>query len=224
MDKKKMKTDERIISEIKRHNSINKYIMEQDAPLDAPDLGAAPAPAPNLGGAPADAPTATPADTTPKVIDVETDTDVEKIDSKGDSEETTSSTEELDITELVDSQKKIETKQEEYFQNLFGQLETLQTKLGEMDGLVQKLNDIEAKIEKYRPKSAEEKLELRTLDSGPYNQKLTDYFSDKLPEMEKQGKEYVLTTDEVQSFSPNEIKKTFAAELPSMNTQKYFNN
>jgi hypothetical protein len=217
-----MKTDERILSEIKRYNSINNYIMEQDA-LDAPDLGAEPTPAPDLGGAPADAPVATPADTTPKVIDVETDTDVEKINSKGESEKIESGTEELDITDLVDSQKKIETKQEEYFQNLFGQLETLQSKLGEMDGLVQKLNDIETKLEKYRQKTPEEKLELRSLDSGPYNQKLTDYFSDKLPEMEKQGKEYVLTSDDVQSFSPNEIKKTFAAELPSMNTRNYNN-
>ena len=217
-----MKTDERILSEIKRYNSINNYIMEQDA-LDAPDLGAGPTPAPDLGGAPADAPLATPANTTPQIIDVKTDTDVQKIDSKGESEEIDSSTEELDITDLVDSQKKIETKQEEYFQNLFGQLENLQSKLGEMDGLVQKLNDIETKLEKYRQKTPEEKLELRSLDSGPYNQKLTDYFSDKLPEMEKQGKEYVLTTDDVQSFSPNEIKKTFAAELPSMNTRNYNN-
>jgi hypothetical protein len=218
-----MKTDERILSEIKRYNSINNYIMEQDA-LDAPDLGAEPTPAPDLGGAPADAPVATPADTKPQIIDVKTDTDVQKIDNKGESEETDSSTEELDITDLVDSQKKIESKQEEYFQNLFGQLENLQSKLGEMDGLVQKLNDIETKLEKYRQKTPEEKLELRTLDSGPYNQKLTDYFSDKLPEMEKQGKEYVLTTDDVQSFSPNEIKKTFASELPSMNARNYNNN
>lgn len=218
-----MKTDERILSEIKRYNSINNYIMEQDA-LDAPDLGAGPTPAPDLGGAPADAPLATPANTTPQIIDVKTDTDVQKIDNKGESEETDSSTEELDITDLVDSQKKIESKQEEYFQNLFGQLENLQSKLGEMDGLVQKLNDIETKLEKYRQKTPEEKLELRSLDSGPYNQKLTDYFSDKLPEMEKQGKEYVLTTDDVQSFSPNEIKKTFASELPSMNTRNYNNN
>ena len=85
------------------------------------------------------------------------------------------------------------------------------------------LRNILGKLEKYRQKTPEEKLELRSLDSGPYNQKLTDYFSDKLPEMEKQGKEYVLTTDDVQSFSPNEIKKTFASELPSMNTRNYNN-
>jgi hypothetical protein len=39
---------------------------------------------------------------------------------------------------------------------------------------------------------------------------LTDFFDDKKVEMEKTGKnEYILTSDEVQNFSPNEIKKTF---------------
>lgn len=233
MDNLKMKTDERIINEIKRHYSINKYLMEQDAlppePPATPDAGL---PAPGLDAtgvppAPTDQPGAMPAATKPEVIDVNADADVEKIDNSGKSEEkeTETGTEELDITDLVDSQKKIESKQEEYFQNLFGQLETLQSKLGEMDGLVQKLNDLEAKIEKYREKTPEEKLELRSLDSGPYNQKLSDFFSDKQGDMEKTGKnEYVLTTDEVQSFSPNEIKKTFASTLPSMNTQKFNNN
>ncbi len=61
-----------------------------------------------------------------------------------------------------------------------------------------------------REDTPEEKLMLRSLDSYPYNQKLTDFFNDKEPEMEKSGKnEYVLTSDEVENFSPNEIKKTF---------------
>ena len=38
---------------------------------------------------------------------------------------------------------------------------------------------LKAKIEKYKPKSPEQKLELRSLDSYPYNQKLTDFFDDK---------------------------------------------
>ena len=231
MDNIIMRTDERIINEIKRHYSINKYLMEQDAlppePEAAPDAGL-PAPGLDAAGAlpaPTDQPGAMPAETKPEIVDVNVDTDVEKIDSSGKSEETETGTEELDITDLVDSQKKIGDKQEEYFQNLFGQLETLQSKLGEMDGLVQKLNDLEAKIEKYREKTPEERLELRTLDSGPYNQKLSDFFADKQGDLEKSGKnEYVLTTDEVQSFSPNEIKKTFASTLPSMNTQKFNNN
>ena len=77
------------------------------------------------------------------------------------------------------SQKNVETKQEEYFNNLFSQISNLESKLSEMDGLVQKLNDIEAKIEQYREKTPQEKLELRSLDSGPYNQKLSDFFEKK---------------------------------------------
>jgi hypothetical protein len=79
-----------------------------------------------------------------------------------------------------------------------------------MEGIFTKLNDIEAKIEKYREKTPQEKLELRSLDSGPFNQKLSDFFVDKEQEMEKSGKnEYILTTDEVESFTPSEIKTTF---------------
>ena len=51
---------------------------------------------------------------------------------------------------------------------------------------------------------------LRSLDSYPYTQKLTDFFDDKKDEMEKTGKnEYILTADDVENQQPNEIKKTF---------------
>jgi hypothetical protein len=61
-----------------------------------------------------------------------------------------------------------------------------------------------------RPKTPEEKLELRSLDSGPFNQKLSQFFDDKMDDMEKSGKnEYVLTSDEVEEFSPSEIKGSF---------------
>jgi hypothetical protein len=120
--------------------------------------------------------------------------------------------EELDITDLVNSQKTIETKQEEYFNNLFSQLDTLQNKLGEMDKLVGKIDSLEAKIDKYRPKTPQEKLELRSIDSGPFNQKLTDFFVDKEEDMEKSGKnEYVLTTDQVKDFSASDVKDSFRA-------------
>ena len=73
-----------------------------------------------------------------------------------------------------------------------------------------KLNDLEANVEKYREKTPQERLELRTLDSGPFNQKLSQFFDDKEEDMEKTGKnEYVLTQDEVEDYSPNDIKKTF---------------
>ena len=98
-------------------------------------------------------------------------------------------------------------------QNLFSQLSNLESKLGEMDQLMNKVNSLEEKLEKYRPKTPQEKLELRSLDSGPYNQKLSDFFVDKETEMEKSGKnEYVLTTDDVQNFTPSEIKTSFSPE------------
>ena len=212
----KMSVDKKILEELRRYNQINKYIIEQEA-LDVPPPADVPPTDPTAGDLPPADPAAVPpppAEPTaePTPIDPATDPDVEKIDSEGESVEggDEEGTEELDITDLVSSQKSIETKQEEYFNNLFGQLENLQSKLGEMDKLVSKIDSLEAKVEKYRPKTAQEKLELRSLDSGPYNQKLSDFFVDKEEEMEKSGKnEYVLTTDEVKDFSPSEIKDSF---------------
>jgi hypothetical protein len=64
-----------------------------------------------------------------------------------------------------------------------------------------KLNSLESKIEKYREKTPQERLELRTLDSYPFNQKLSTFFDDKQEDMEKTGKhEYVLTSDEVEDI------------------------
>ena len=93
---------------------------------------------------------------------------------------------------------------------IFTKLDDLESKLSNMDEIMNKINSLETKLEKYRQKSPEEKLELRSLDSYPYNQKLTDFFDDKKGEMEKSGKnEYILTSDEVENYSPNEVKKTF---------------
>jgi hypothetical protein len=211
-----MSIDNKILEEIQRYKNINQYITEQDVPPaedpaaalpPPPDAGAAlppppGAPAPDAGAAPPPAPPAAGAE--PQPVDVAADPDVEKV---GDEKE---KREELEITDLVQSQQNVEKKQEEYFENLFKHLEDLESKLGNMDSIVSKLNDLEAKVEKYRPKTPEEKLELRSLDSGPFNQKLSEFFEDKQGDLEKAGKnEYVLTSDEVEGFSPNEIKKSF---------------
>jgi hypothetical protein len=195
------KVDNRILEEINRYNSINSYIVEQDATLPPPPVG-------DLGAVPVDPNVVAPAPAAPagpQPVDLAIDTEVEKI---GDGE--TGKTEEMDITDLVKSQKKVEEKQEEYFDNLFQHLDNLESKLGEMDGIMSKLNDLEQKIEKYREKTPQEKLELRTLDSGPFNQKLSQFFDDKEEDMEKSGKnEYILTQNDVEDYSPNEIQKTF---------------
>jgi hypothetical protein len=210
-----MSIDKKILEELNRYNSINKYIVEQDELAGglppAPEGDVPPAPEDAAAGAPPPPPPVEP--TTP--IDVENDPDVEKIDSEGKGEESESDedSEELDITELVTSQKDMGQKQDQYFEQLFGHLENLESKLGEMDQLMNKVNSLEEKLEKYRPKTPQEKLELRSLDSGPYNQKLTDFFIDKEGDMEKSGKnEYVLTTDDVENFTPSEIKTSFSPE------------
>jgi hypothetical protein len=199
-----MSIDKKILSEIERYKSINKYIMEQDVPPPPPppggEEGAVPPPPEGDAGAPP-----------PEPIDVETDKDVEKIDDKGESEEGKENSEELDVTDLVKSQENIETKQEEYFNNLFSQLSNLESKLKDMDQIVAKLNQLENKIEKYREKSPQEKLELRKYDSYPFNQKLSDFFTDKQDEFEKTGKtDYILTSDDVTDISDSEIKDTFS--------------
>jgi molecular chaperone GrpE (heat shock protein) len=210
-----MSLDKKILSEIQRYKSINKYINEQEAPLPptdpvADEVTAAIPPTGAGEGAPA-APAAPTAPATPQKIDVENDPDVEVIDDEGDSTEgSEDGTEELEITDLVDSQKNIEQKQDEYFNNLFGQISKLESKLSEMDALMNKLNTIENKIEKYREKTPQEKLELRTYDSYPFNQKLSDFFDDKKIEMEKTGKkDYVLTSDEVEDINPTDIRSSF---------------
>jgi len=215
-----MSIDRKILEEIARYNRINNYIMEQDAPPegdippppegDAPvgELGDAPpagdAGAPPAGDAGAGAPPAAPETAEP--VDITTDADVEEVDA--DTEE--GGEEELDITDLVDTQKNMADKQEEYFDNLFSQLTNLEQKLSDMDQLVHKINSLESKLQEFKPKTPEEKLELRSLDSGPFKQKLSDFFMDKQEEMKQSGKnEYVLTSDDVEEYSPEEIKNSF---------------
>jgi hypothetical protein len=210
-----MAIDQKILNEISRFNSINKYITEQADPTLDPALAppADPALDPALAP-PADPAAAAPADPNAVVptppaapIDIANDPDVEELGDEGEEE---SDKEELDVTDLVASQKNMEQKQEEYFDNLFAQLKTLEEKLGEMDGLVTTINNLEAKFDKFRPKTPQEKLELRSLDSGPFNQKLSDFFDDKEDDMEKSGKnEYVLTTDDATNYSTNDIETSF---------------
>jgi hypothetical protein len=209
------------LEELKRFNQINSYILKEqpEAPTE-PEGGVPPAPeAPIEGDVPpaadaaAPAPEAPAADAgaapteVPEPVDVENDPDVEEVDAEKPEDE---ETEEIDITDLVTSQQEIQAKQDEFMNDMFSKIDDLASKLENMDQIMSKINDLEAKFDKYREKTPEEKLMLRSLDSYPYNQKLTDFFQDKEEEMEKTGKnEYVLTSDEVENFSPNEVKKTF---------------
>lgn len=217
-----MISEQKILEELRRFNEINRYVLnEQEPPADAgeppADAGAPPAdagapPPADAGAPPADA-GAPPADAggadeIPEPIDVSSDPDVEEVDTE--KKEGEEETEEIDITDLITTQQEIKDKQDTFMDNMFKRLDDLQSKLENMDQIMNKINSLETKFDRYREKTPEEKLELRSLDSYPYNQKLTDFFDDKKIDMEKTGKnEYILTSDEVENFSPNEIKKTF---------------
>ena len=216
-----MSIEKQILEELKRFNQINSYILNEqpeEVPVDDVPPPADPAAPTDLAAAPAD-PAAAPADPAapapdaaatevPEPVDIENDPDVEEVDTEKETEE--GDTEEIDITDLVTSQQEIQAKQDEFMDSMFSKLDDLAGKLENMDQIMGKINDLEAKFDKYRTKTPEEKLELRSLDSYPYNQKLTDFFEDKEQEMQQTGKnEYVLTSDEVENFSPNEVKKTF---------------
>ena len=216
-----MSIEKQILEELKRFNQINSYILNEqpeEVPVDDVPPPADPAAPADLAAAPA-GPAAAPADPAapapdaaatevPEPVDIENDPDVEEVDAEKETEE--GDTEEIDITDLVTSQQEIQAKQDEFMDSMFSKLDDLAGKLENMDQIMGKINDLEAKFDKYRTKTPEEKLELRSLDSYPYNQKLTDFFEDKEQEMQQTGKnEYVLTSDEVENFSPNEVKKTF---------------
>lgn len=193
-----MSIDKRILNELEKYNKINKYITEQELGMEEPEQ------------TPTDEPVVdTDVEEIPEPVDVETDPDVEVVGDEGGTE-TESGVEELDITDLVNKQNEISNKQDEYMDGMFQKLDMLVSKLGEMDQILVKINSLEEKIEKYREKTPQEKLELRSLDSYPYNQKLTDFFQDKSKEIEKTGKnEYVLTSDDVQSFTDRDIRDSF---------------
>ena len=217
-----MSIEKQILEELKRFNQINSYILnEQPEEVPVDDVPPPPAdPAAPADTAPPADPAAAPTDPAaapapdagatevPEPVDVENDPDVEEVDAEKETEE--GDTEEIDITDLVTSQQEIQAKQDEFMDSMFSKLDDLAGKLENMDQIMGKINDLEAKFDKYRTKTPEEKLELRSLDSYPYSQKLTDFFEDKEQEMQQTGKnEYVLTSDEVENFSPNEVKKTF---------------
>jgi hypothetical protein len=223
-----MSLDKKIIEELKRFNQINKYVLNEQPEIPAPPPaedpagGGIPAPPPAGGdatglgaetppAADAAADTAAPAgDEIPEPIDTATDPDVEEIGKETEEGGEDAEAEELDITDLVTAQQEIKDKQDEIMDNLFSKLDDLESKLSHMDTIMDKINSLETKFDKYREKTPEEKLMLRSLDSYPYNQKLTDFFDDKKGEMEETGKnEYILTSDDVENFSPNELKKTF---------------
>ena len=195
--------EQKLQEELNRYKSINKYgktmIMEQDAPPVDPaalpvDPAALPPVDPSLPVDPAAAPADAPS---------ETDT-----------------TEEIDITDLVNMtkslKKDVEDNKNEHgdvigkMDDVFTKLNDLESKLSQMDQVMAKIDELGAKVDASKPKTGVEKLEMRSLDSYPFNEKPQEFFAHKQGEMAASGKnEYVLTKDDVVNYPTDTIKTSF---------------
>ena len=214
--------EQKLQEELNRFKAINKYgkkmIMEQEAPPADP----AAAPPADPAAAPADpaaAPdtAAAPLDTAP-APDASTAT-IEPAADQGPTPPAEDGTEEIDVTDLVDLTKSIKSDLDTHkadqdasiakMDDLFSKLGELEQKLSAMDQVVAKIDQLGAKVEQMKPETPQEKLEMRSLDSYPFSQKPTDFFTQKQQEMQQSGKnEYVLTKDDVTNY-PQDIKNTF---------------
>ena len=220
--------EKKLLEEVKRFNAINKYgkkmIMEQDAPPPPPaeDLASDVPPPPPAGdmGAPTDVPPPPPAgdmggEVPPPPGDEMGATPMD--DPMG------GDTEEIDITDLVNMTKNIKNDLENNKQDnsaviskmddVFTKLNDLEGKLAQMDQVMAKIDQLGATFEANKPKTEVEKLEMRSLDSYPFNQKPQEFFAHKQGEMRASGKnEYVLTKDDVENYPVDQIRSSFNQE------------
>jgi len=195
--------EKKLQEELNRYKTINKYgktmIMEQEVPVEDP---AAIPPVPDA--LPAD-PAAAPMDPAAAPADVPAEGDT---------------TEEIDITDLVNMtkslKKDVEDNKNEHgdvigkMDDVFSKLTDLEQKLSQMDQVMAKIDELGAKVDASKPKTGVEKLEMRSLDSYPFNEKPQEFFAHKQGEMVASGKnEYVLTKDDVVNYPTDTIKTSF---------------
>jgi hypothetical protein len=211
-----MTLETKLLAELNRYREINRYskkmIMEQEAPpQDLPPLPEDPAALPPEGEVPLD-PAADPAALDPMADPAADPMDVPPMDMD--------STEEIDITDLVNMTKSIKKDLEDRkddtsgvmgkMDSVFTKLTDLEDKLAQMDMLMDRIEQLDSKIEKFKTPNAVEKLEMRSLDSYPFNQKPREFFDQKQTEMRASGKnEYILTKDDVTNYPVETIKDTF---------------
>jgi hypothetical protein len=94
--------------------------------------------------------------------------------------------------------------------DVFSRLGELEQKLSQMDSILVKIDQLGSQIQNIKEPTPVEKLEMRSLDSYPFNQKPQEFFANKQGEMRASGKnEYVLTKSDVENYSQEEIEKTF---------------
>lgn len=125
---------------------------------------------------------------------------------------------EIDVTSLVQGSEEAKQSADSASHNtemLLQKFSELESRIANMTAISDKIEGLEKEIIKRNPTPVE-KLEMRSLDSFPFNQKLTDYWAEKEGPYDvmnqKKPKEYVLKKDDVDyDYTDASIKKTFSA-------------
>ena len=136
----------------------------------------------------------------------------------GNEEEPAEDEVELDVTELVKGSEEAKLSADaanEKIDKLMGMIGNLENQISSMDKISTKIDDLENELQKRAP-TPEEKIEMRSLDSYPYNMKLTDFWAnqkdqyDIIPDEEK---EYVLNKQTIdKDYSDETVKDSFDSD------------
>ena len=137
-------------------------------------------------------------------------------------EEPASDDVEVDVTSLVKGSEEAKHSADIASKNseiLMKKLTDLEAHVANMSKISNKIEDLEKEIIKRNPTPVE-KLEMRSLSSYQYSQKLTDYWGSKEGAYDVMGnekkKEYVLTKDDVDSdYSDSSVKQSFNTQNDS---------
>jgi len=137
--------------------------------------------------------------------------------------------EEIDVTAIVkgsDEAKEmaqqavsVGEKNTEFLQSLTDKLSNLEASLSKMDTIASKINKLEQEV-----KTPEEKLELRSLDSYPFNMKLTDYWEEKASKdknyrissgmdvSDGEETEYIIKPEDIDDYNDSDVESSFSPE------------
>ena len=123
---------------------------------------------------------------------------------------------EVDVTDIVD--KAEEAKEEaagasSKIDDLLGKFSELEEKLTGMDQIITKMDELEQEVKDRNP-SPTEKLSMRSMDSFPYNVKLSDFWNDRegydATGEEDEEQEYTLTKQDIDDdYSEVDIRSSF---------------
>jgi len=223
--------EKQLQEELKRYKQINRYaktlMMEQDVPEDPAAPGAVPpagdVPPPPPGGDVPPPPEAGAGEDPTLDVPPPAGDDAGAMPPTDDVSGEADSTEEIDITDLVNMTKSIkkdmENKQSDNvnvvakMDDIFTKLDDLESKLADMDSIIDRIDQLGSKVEAMKEPTPVEKLEMRSLDSYPFNKNPEQFFQEKRGEMERSGKNtYELKPSEVTNYSKDLIKQSFNPE------------